>query len=52
MMAGVSFFGAPSSCFQFRGDIDGVVIDPAVGPGYRIFELADSGGFNTWIEGV
>ena len=48
----IAFLGTPSSCFQFKGDIDGVAIDTATAPGYRVFELLNTGLFRTWVETI
>ena len=47
----IRIIGTPSTCFQFKGDVEHFEIDP-VAPGYRYFILDDEGGFETEVRRV
>ncbi len=50
--AGIRVLGTPSTCAQFLRHSDDFALDPALGPGFRWFELGDDGRFTTGVERV
>lgn len=49
---GVAILTTPSTCFQFQPAVDTFVLDPASGPGYRVFTLEDDGRWSSGVERV
>ena len=48
----IRVLGTPSTCAQFLRHSDDFALDPALGPGYRWFELGDDGALATGVERV
>lgn len=49
---GMRVLGTPSTCAQFLRHSDDFALDPALGPGFRWFELGDDGALTTGVERV
>lgn len=52
MRGPIRVLGTPSTCAQFLAHSDDFALDPALGPGYRWFELRDDGALATGVERV